>query len=410
MSVVSVILGGGEGSRLQPLTQERSKPAVPIAGRFRLVDIPISNCINNGLNKTYLLTQFNSVSLHEHINSSYRFDDFSSSFVRILAAQQTPNSKGWFTGTADAVRQAQTYLRDERPEHVVILSGDQLYRLDFRHVIQQHIDKRADVTIATKPVPREEAGSLGIMQIDGQSRIANFVEKPGDTPELDDLKSPGDQYLASMGIYIFKTDVLLKLLNDNPEKTDFGKNIIPMAIQNHQVFSYVYTGYWKDIGTIGMFHAENLALTDPLPAFDFYDPSGLIYSRRRNLPPSKVVSCTMDRTIVTEGCIIEGSLIRHSIVGVRGYVGAETEVHDSYIMGADYFNWEEATDPSHPQLGIGRRCKIENAIIDKNARIGDEVMISPAGKKEGEKTDLYVVRDGVIVIPKNTVIPSGTVL
>jgi len=410
VNVAAVILGGGKGTRLQPLTQERSKPAVPVAGRFRLVDIPISNCLNNNLGKIYLLTQFMSVSLHEHVQSSFQFGSFSNNFVRLLAAQQTPDSTAWFTGTADAVRQVKMHLMDERPDYVVILSGDQLYRLDFAHVLQQHIDKRADVTIATKPVFREEAGALGIMQIDGQNRILRFVEKPGDTPELDDLQSPGSQYLASMGIYVFNTALLWKLLEENPDKDDFGKHIIPKAIESHSVFSYVYNGYWKDIGTIGMFHEANLALTDTLPEFDFYDPSGTIYSRRRNLPPSKVVNCWIDRAIVTEGCIISAERLQHSLIGVRGIVGEKTVVIDSYLMGADHYDWEAGPAEGAPPIGIGSGCHIERAIIDKNCRIGNNVVISPEGKEDETVTDLYTVRDGVIVIPKNTIIPDNTVL
>lgn len=393
-----------------PLTRERSKPAVPVAGRFRLVDIPISNCINYGLGKMYLLTQFLSVSLHEHVQNSFRFGSFSDRFVRILAAQQTPDSTAWFTGTADAVRQVKMYLQDERPDFVVILSGDQLYRLDFRRVIQQHLDKRADVTIATKPVMRDEAGSLGVMQIDDQNRIVRFQEKPGDTPDLDALVSPGHQYLASMGIYVFNFELLYRLLEENADKNDFGKHIIPKAIENHSVFSYVYNGYWKDIGTIGMFHEANLALTDSVPDFDIYDPSGVIYSRRRNLPPSKVTNCWIDRAIVTEGCIISAERLQHSLIGVRGIVEKGTVIEDSYLMGADHYNWEVPQPTGVPPIGIGQNCTIKNAIIDKNCRIGNEVVITPDGKEDETFTDLYCVRDGVIVIPKNTVIPDGTVL
>jgi glucose-1-phosphate adenylyltransferase len=389
VKAVGLILGGGAGTRLQPLTQDRAKPAVPIAGKYRLVDIPISNCINSGIRSIYLLTQFNSMSLHRHIQSTYIFDQFSQGYVRMLAAEQTPTSSGWFQGTADAVRQSMRHFMASEPDIVVILSGDQLYRMDFSEVIDQHIERGADVTICTKPVPRREAGALGIMHVDEKSKIIEFAEKPGDTPRLDELRAPmyeEECYLASMGIYVFNTKVLVDLLCGN-DHMDFGKNIIPAAIEEKEVYSHIFEGYWKDIGTIGMFHDANLALTDLVPEFTFYAAHAPIYTHMRYLPPSKINCCDLNRCLLAEGCIISGHRILHSVVGLRAVVGEGTVIEHSVI---------------------GRDCYIKNAIIDKNVRIGNSVYISPDGKQEGEQTPLYVVRDGVIVIPKGTIIPSGT--
>lgn len=405
MHAVSVILGGGQGTRLMPLTLERSKPAVPIAGKYRLIDIPVSNCINSGIRSIYLLTQFNSESLHRHIARTYRFDQFSQGYVRILAAQQTPSSEQWYQGTADAVRQSLRYLIEEEPDYVVILSGDQLYRMDFREVIRQHQANGADVTICTKPVPRHEAGSLGIMQVDDSKRIINFVEKPGNTPALDALRAPmhkEERYLASMGIYVFNRAVLIKLLEGT--QPDFGKHIIPESIKSHKVFSFIFDGFWRDIGTIHSFWETNLSLTDPLPEFNFYDPKAPIYTDMRYLPPSKINCCDLNRCLLSEGCIISGHRILHSIIGIRAIVGDGSVIEHSVIMGADYY--EKEPDRSEVRLGIGRDCYIKNAIVDKNARIGDGAYISPDGKKDVTHP-LYVIRDGVIVIPKNAVIPAG---
>jgi glucose-1-phosphate adenylyltransferase len=407
MKIVAVILGGGEGSRLKPLTRDRAKPAVPLGGKYRLVDVPISNCLNGGIRKIYLLTQFNSVSLHQHVSASYQFDAFGErGFVRILAAQQTPGSQAWYNGTADAVRQTFKYLMDEHPDLIVILSGDQLYRMDFDDLIAQHLARDADVSIATKPVPRAEAGSLGILQVDEAQRIVHFVEKPGVGEVLDGLRAPlsEERYLASMGIYCFRADVLKQLLMDNDEK-DFGKDIIPKAIQQQAVYSYVFDGYWKDIGTIGSFWEANLALTDPQPAFSFYDATAPVYTRMRYLPPSKINCCDLNRCLLAEGSIVSGHRILHSVIGIRSQVGQGSVVEHSVVMGADYY---DADPGDQPGLGIGRDCTIRHAIIDKNARIGDGAYITPEGKADETVTDLYAVRDGVIVIPKNTVIPPGT--
>ncbi len=398
---------------MQPLTQERSKPAVPIAGKYRLVDIPISNCINSEIRKIFLLTQFNSVSLHQHIGNTFRFDQFSGGHVRILAAEQTPDSaEGWFQGTADAVRRSMRYLKDEKPDLVVILAGDQLYRMDLRDLIESHLISKADVTISTSPVMREEAASLGIMKINEYGRIIHFAEKPGDTPRLNELRAPlyeDERYLASMGIYVFNMDVLNKLLCDSNE-TDFGKHIIPGAIDNYKVYSHIFDDYWEDIGNIRSFWAANLALTDPLPSFSFYDMTSPIYTSMRYLPPSKINRCDLTRCLLTEGCIITGKRIDHAVIGLRALVGEGTVIEDSIIMGADYYEHGEITHESGVPLGIGRNCIVKQAIIDKNARIGDEVVISPEGKSDDMVSDLYWIRDGIMVIPKNTVIPSGTVL
>ena len=412
MKVVGLILGGGAGSRLQPLTQERSKPAVPIAGKYRLVDIPISNCINSHIRNIFLLTQFNSVSLHQHIAATYRFDQFSGGYVRILAAEQTPESEGWFQGTADAVRRSMRYFMDDEPDLVVILSGDQLYRMDLQDVIESHVANKADLTISTKPVERSEAGSLGIMQVDKKGQIVRFAEKPGDTPALDELRAPlydDERYLASMGIYVFNTGVLRTLLCETTE-TDFGKHIIPGAIRTHKVCSYIFEDYWEDIGTIRSFWAANLALTDPLPGFSFYEANTPIFTHMRYLPPSKINQCDLSRCLLTEGCIITGKRIDHAVIGLRALVGEGTEIEDSIIMGADEYEHGVVTHESGVPLGIGKDCVIKQTIIDKNVRIGDGVMISPEGKPSDEQTDLYHIRDGIMVIPKGTVIPSGTVL
>lgn len=407
LNAVAVILGGGAGTRLHPLTRDRAKPAVPIAGKYRLVDIPISNCLNSHIRKMFLLTQFNSVSLHQHIQSTYRFDNFHNGFVRILAAQQTPGSNAWFEGTADAVRKTLSFVTAENPKHVVILSGDQLYRMDFNKVIAEHEARGAEVTIASKPVQREEAGDLGIMEVDASGQIVNFVEKPGTGEKLDPLRAPlfeDERFMASMGIYVFNTDVLEELLDN--DKSDFGHDIIPTSIKERKVYSYVFDDYWKDIGTIGSFHEANLALTDTVPGFSFYQHKAPIFTHMRFLPPSKINCCDINHSLLSEGCIISGHRILHSVIGVRATVGEGTVVEHSIIMGADYT--EASTPKGVPSLGVGCNCYINNAIIDKSARIGDGCYISPEGKDEGEETELYIVRDGVIVIPKNAVIPPNT--
>ena len=414
--VLCVIMGGGQGTRLFPLTKDRAKPAVPLAGKYRLVDIPISNCINSGYRRIYILTQFNSTSLHGHISRTYKFDQFTSGFVEILAAQQTLTNTSWYEGTADAVRKNLVHFLNHDFDYLVILSGDQLYRMDFRLVIAQHIETGAGITVATIPVGRTEAKSLGIMQIDDNHRITRFVEKPKEDAVLDSLKlTPelqGEAFLASMGIYVFNRDLIRDLL-DNP-LSDFGKHIIPHAINTHPVFSYVYQGYWADIGTIRSFFEANLDLVTELPRFNFFDMSAPIFSRPRYLPGSKINGAQIDHALVTDGCIINGAKISNSIVGLRTFVGSGTELNRVIVIGSDYYESDESVTKNEsagkPRVGIGMNCKIENAIIDKNARIGNNVTISPAGKPENVDHELYYIRDGIVIIPKGAIIPHGTVI
>jgi len=422
--VLCVIMGGGQGTRLFPLTKERAKPAVPLAGKYRLVDIPISNCINSGFRRIYILTQFNSTSLHGHISRTYKFDQFSSGFVEILAAQQTFTNTSWYEGTADAVRKNLVHFLNHDFDYLIILSGDQLYRMDFRKVIAEHIENEADITIATLPVGRKEANSLGILQIDDHQRITRFVEKPKEDSVLQTLTIPpelqttlgmegkGESYLASMGIYVFNRKLISELL-DNP-LSDFGKHIIPHAIKSHRVFSYIFQGYWEDIGTIRSFFEANLDLVSELPRFNFFDMEAPVFSRPRFLPGSKINGAQIDHALVTDGCIINHAKIRNTIVGLRTTVGEGTELNRVIVLGGDYYESAESVAKNEqaglPRIGIGSNCKIENAIIDKNARIGNHVTISPAGKPENVDHALYFIRDGIVVIPKNGIITHGTVI
>lgn len=423
-NVLAVVMGGGQGTRLWPLTQDRSKPAVPLAGKYRIVDIPISNCINSGYRRVYLLTQFNTASLHRHISQSYKFDHFSGGFVELLAAEQTMHSTSWYQGTADAVRKNLVHLLNHDWEYCLILSGDQLYRMDFRRIIAQHAETQADLTIATIPVSRESAQSLGILEIANDRRISRFVEKPKDADVLDSLKIPrasyddleieGDEdfYLASMGIYVFNRAVLEKLLAN--DFTDFGKHIIPGAIATHRVFSYIYQGYWEDIGTIKSFFEANLDSCEELPKFNFFDMSSPIYTRPRFLPGSKINGASIDHALVADGCIISHAHISHSVIGLRSFVGMGTNLHRVIMMGADYYESQaslnENLNAGRPRMGVGQHCRIENTILDKNARIGDNCVISPAGKPEHFDGPNYVIRDGIVIIAKNGVIPHGTVI
>ena len=423
--VLSVVLGGGAGTRLFPLTKERAKPAVPLAGKYRIVDIPISNCINSDLRRVYLLTQFNSASLHRHVAASYKFDHFSDGFVELLAAEQTHSDTSWYQGTADAVRKNLVHLLNHDFDHVLILSGDQLYRMDFRLLISQHIESNAELTVATIPVHRRDAHGLGIMQIDETRRITRFVEKPKDPAVHDTLTIPRALYgmlgiegdgqdllLASMGIYLFNRDVLISLLDN--ALADFGKHIIPGAIATHRVFSHVFQGYWEDIGTIRAFFEANLDVTSELPRFNFFDMSAPIFTRPRWLPASKINGAQIDHAIISDGCIISHSDIHQSIVGIRSIVFPGTRLHRSIILGSDFYESAASIDDSRsrgiPRIGIGANTTIENAIIDKNARIGQNVRISPAGKPENMDDPLYYVRDGIVIIPKNGVVPDGTVI
>ena len=424
--VLSVIMGGGQGTRLFPLTKERSKPAVPLAGKYRLVDVPISNCINSRLRRIYLLTQFNSASLHRHISQSYKFDHFSGGFVEILAAEQTVETTTWYQGTADAVRKNLLHFMNHEWDQLLILSGDQLYRMDFRRIIEQHRDTGADITVATIPVGRREAQSLGIMQTDAEHRITRFVEKPKDPAVLDSLKlSPawyetlgikgeGELFLASMGIYVFNRAIIGSLLDNT--LTDFGKHIIPNAIQNQRVFSFVFQGYWQDIGTIRAFFDANLDVTNELPRFNFFDMAAPIFSRPRFLPGSKINGAQIDHAVISDGCILNRAVITHSIIGVRTIVGSGTVMNRVIVLGSDYYESRESIveheKDGTPPIGIGSNCRIENTIVDKNARIGNNVVISPAGKpdKLDREHENYYIRDGIVIIPKNGVIPHGKVI
>ncbi len=423
-NVLSVIMGGGQGTRLFPLTKERAKPAVPLAGKYRIVDIPISNCINSGLRRIYLLTQFNSASLHRHISQSYKFDHFAGGFVEILAAEQTFSDASWYQGTADAVRKNLIHFLNHDFEYLLILSGDQLYRMDFREIIDQHAESGADITIATIPVSRRDSQSFGIMQINEERRITRFVEKPKDTAVQDSLKLPPEWFsklgiedgrelfLASMGIYVFTRQIVQKLLDNS--LTDFGKHIIPSAIETHRVFSYVFQGYWEDIGTIRSFFDANLDVTSDLPRFNFFDMGAPIFTRPRFLPGSKINGAQIDHAVISDGCILNHAMIKHSIVGIRSRVGAGSELNRVILLGCDYYESGESIQSNEkagrPRVGVGTNCKIENAIIDKNARIGNNVTISPTGKPENADHPLYFIRDGVVIIPKNGIVPHGTVI
>ena len=422
--MLAVVMGGGQGARLFPLTQERSKPAVPLAGKYRLVDIPISNCINSRLTQIYLLTQFNSASLHRHVSHSYKFDHFSRGFVEILAAEQTPNSDTWYQGTADAVRKNLIHLLNNDFEHLLILSGDQLYRMDFRDIIAAHIEKEAELTVATIPVGRDLAKAFGIMHNDEDGRISRFVEKPG-TPELLDslrlsdaqvveqgLEAGGDHYLASMGIYVFKRATLVELLDN--EMTDFGKHIIPRAIETHRVFSHVYQGYWEDIGTIRSFFEANLDMVSTVPKFDFFQMETPIYTRPRFMPASKINGAAIDQAVISDGCIIDRSRISQSLIGVRCLISPGCRVHRSVLMGSDFYETNASKDESDekgiPRIGVGENTRIEQAIIDKNARIGANCVITPDDKPEHFDGENYYIREGIVIIPKNAVIQDDTVI
>jgi glucose-1-phosphate adenylyltransferase len=422
--VLCVVMGGGQGTRLFPLTKDRAKPAVPLAGKYRLVDIPISNCINSGFRRIYILTQFNSTSLHSHISRTYKFDQFSAGFVEILAAQQTFTNTSWYEGTADAVRKNLVHFLNHDFDYLLILSGDQLYRMDFREIIEQHRVTGADITLATLPVRREEAKACGILQVDASERVTRFVEKPKEDALLDSLRLPAEKsaqlgstggresFLASMGIYVFNRSLICDLL-DNP-LSDFGKHIIPHAINTHRVYSHIFEGYWEDVGTIRAFFEANLELVSELPRFNFFDMSAPIFTRPRYLPGSKINGAQIDHAIISDGCIINRARINNSIVGLRTLVGDGTELFRVVSLGCDYYESRESVERHEkeglPRVGIGTHCKIENTIIDKNARIGNNVKISPAGKPENLDHEHYYIRDGVVIIPKNAVLPHGTVI
>ena len=419
---VSVILGGGAGSRLSPLTASRSKPAVPIAGKYRLVDIPISNCINSNLNRIFVLTQFNSASLNQHIKNTYHFSAFSSGFVDILAAEQTPDNPGWFQGTADAVRQSLRHLAKMDFEYVLILSGDQLYQMDFSKMIEAHKNSGAALTIATIPVSEREAPEFGILKSNQDQVITSFVEKPkkeilsdwvSDTGAL--MQSQGRNYLASMGIYVFNKEILYEFLNEvHPNATDFGKEIIPDSISNYKVLSYQHEGYWTDIGNIYSFFEANISLTDEMPQFNLFDSTQTVYTRSRMLPPAKISGTQIQNAIVAEGSIIHAASITKSVIGIRSRIGKDTVIKNAYIMGCDFYETinqiNQKIDKGQPVLGIGERCVIEDAIVDKNCSIGNDVQIKGGPNLEKIDHPLYTVKDGIVVIKKGAVIPNGFII
>lgn len=415
--VLGIILGGGQGSRLYPLTKDRSKPAVPIAGKYRLVDIPISNCINADIKRMYVLTQFNSASLNQHIKNTYHFSFFSDAFVDVLAAEQTMQSDKWFQGTADAVRQSMHHFLQNDFEYALILSGDQLYNMDFRDMIEKHKESNAEISIATYPVNAKDATSFGLLKTNEENVITSFIEKPAAnllpdwTSEVSgEMKKEGRNYLASMGIYIFNRDLLIKLMN-NPDTIDFGKEIIPQSIAAHKTLSYQYEGYWTDIGNIDSFFEANLGLTDDMPKFNLYDKNR-VYTRARILPTSKISNTILNKTIIADGCIINAEKIEKSVIGIRSRIGKETIVTNTYMMGNDaYESLEDIQSKGiENQLGIGDRCFINNCIIDKNCRVGDDTRINGGLHLKDVETDTYFVKDGIVVIKKGAVIPKHTVI
>lgn len=417
-SVLAIILGGGQGSRLAPLTESRSKPAVPIAGKYRLVDIPISNCINSEITRMFVLTQFNSASLNQHIKNTYHFSYFSNAFVDILAAEQTPDNPTWFQGTADAVRQCMQHFLNHEFDYALILSGDQLYQMNFNEMINAHHESGASISIATLPVNAKEAPEFGILKTDSDNFITSFIEKPAKellpdwTSEVsEEMANEGKHYLASMGIYIFNRDLLIKLMS-NPETKDFGKEIIPQAIGNQKILSYQYEGYWTDIGNIDSFFEANLGLTDDIPKFNLFDESSKIFTRARVLPPSKITGATsFDRSVIAEGCIINSCKIEHSVIGIRARIDEDSVIKNSYLMGSDFYqNLEEIYHNNLnnvTNIGIGKRCYINNTIVDKNCRIGDDVHLNGGKHLEDANTSLYTIKEGIIVVKKGVTIPNG---
>lgn len=419
--ILSVILGGGAGSRLYPLTASRSKPAVPIAGKYRLVDIPISNCLNNGIGRMFVLTQFNSASLNRHIKNTYHFSAFSKAFVDILAAEQTPDNPAWYQGTADAVRQGLRHIEPFDSDYILILSGDQLYQMDFAEMLDHHKSLGADISVATIPVAQREAPEFGILK-SKDGLISSFIEKPkkdvladwvSDTGE--EMQKEGRIYLASMGIYIFNRNLLFSMLQTEfKDATDFGKEIIPQSIQKYKVASYQYSGYWTDIGNIYSFFEANLDLTKDIPDFNMFDNERTIYTRSRMLPPAKISGTTLEKTLVAEGSIINASRVEHSVIGIRSRIGHGSTIVSTYIMGSDYYETlpeiASVQEKGIPLLGVGERCYIKNAILDKNVRIGNDVRINGGNHLENTDHALYTVKDGIVVVKKGAIIPNGFVI
>ncbi|MCG9792988.1 glucose-1-phosphate adenylyltransferase [Flavobacterium algicola] len=419
-NVIAIILGGGQGSRLYPLTESRSKPAVPIGGKYRLVDIPISNCMNSDIYRMFVLTQFNSASLNAHIKNTYVFSAFSQAFVDILAAEQTPDNPTWFQGTADAVRQCMPHFCNHDFDYALILSGDQLYQMDLNEMIEEHIRKDADISIATLPVNAKDASDFGILKTNSDSFIESFIEKPvqdllpGWSSEVsDEMKAEGKLYLASMGIYIFNKELLVDLM-ENTDLKDFGKEIIPQSVEKNKVLSYQYEGYWTDIGNIDSFFEANIGLTDDVPKFNLFDNDNKIYTRPRLLPPSKFHNTQVDSSLISEGCILNAKEITKSVIGVRSRIGKDTVIQNCYVMGNDLYQTIEQMEKdlatNRILVGIGERCFIKNALIDKNCRIGNDVTIIGGDQLENVSNKLYTVKDGIVVIKKGVVIPDNYVI
>lgn len=420
IKMICLILGGGQGSRLYPLTKSRSKPAVPIGGKYRLIDIPISNCINSGVKRMFVLTQFNSASLNRHIKNTYTFDHFGSGFVDILAAEQTPGSDKWFQGTADAVRQSMHHLAGHEYDYVLILSGDQLYQMDFKEMAEFHVKKGADLTIATIPVDAGDAPDFGIMKTDNKQFISSFVEKPSKdqlpkwtSPVSARLQKKGKEYLASMGIYIFKREALMRLFEENPEATDFGKAIIPAAITSgSKVASFQFDGYWTDIGSIPSFYEANLELCDKLPQFNLFDNHQRVFTRARILAPSKFAGTRLNNSIVADGCIVHAKSIDRSVIGIRARIGKNSVIRESIVMGNDFYQTLEEIVENKDEIpmGIGNNCFIERAIIDKDCHIGDHVRIVGGDDLKDVETEQYCIVEGIVVVKKKAIIASGTVI
>lgn len=426
-NLLAVILGGGAGSRLFPLTRDRSKPAVPLGGKYRLVDVPISNCINSDVIRMFVLTQYNSASLNRHIATTYRFSPFADGFVEILAAEQTPERPDWFQGTADAVRQVLPHIRDWRIDTLLILSGDHLYRMDYRKFLARHDETNADITVSVIPIPPDSASEFGLLKVDAAGRITEFREKPkGETLEamrvdttalgLSPDEARARPFLASMGIYVFKYDVIEKVLAEDPARLDFGKEIIPASVNNYNVQAYLFNDYWEDIGTIAAFYKANLDMTSAIPPFNLFDAEAPLFTRARYLPPSKIDNCEIRNSIISDGCIMIGAKIGRSLIGLRSRIGEGAEIEASYMMGADYYQTLEDMvgdrEANRPRVGVGERTIIRRAIIDKNARIGKDVrLLNEAGI---DNTDgpggMYYVRDRIIIVPKNGLVPDGTVV
>lgn len=421
-SILAVILGGGAGTRLYPLTASRSKPAVPIAGKYRLVDIPISNCLNSGINRMFVLTQYNSASLNRHIKNTYHFSAFSSAFVDILAAEQTPDNPTWYQGTADAVRQSIRHIAPFQSDYVLILSGDQLYQMDFNEMLDKHIETGAEISVATIPVAAREASEFGILKKNEEGFITSFTEKPKgdqlngwDSDTGDEMKAQGRNYLASMGIYLFNRDLMFEQLQETfKDCADFGKEIIPQSIGKYKVASYQYEGYWTDIGNIYSFFEANLGLTKEIPDFNLFDNTKAIYTRARMLPPAKISGTQLEKTIIADGCIIHASRIDTCVVGIRSRIGHGSTLVNCYVMGNDYFETLSEIEIDHqkgvPNIGIGDRCYIKNAIVDKNCRIGDDVRINGGAHLPNTDHSLYTVKDGIVVVKKGAILPNGFVI